>query len=111
MLVNQAGALYPFGQRRPKGQQGLEDESSVAEPEARDLFGLPDDLRGWILAAGSLAAVLIGIGLLLTGDLFGLLYLAVGVAAYLFLHGRVFSVVIWAGVALGALAGAIWAAA
>ncbi len=107
MLVNQAGALYPFGQRRPKGQQGLEDESSVAEPEARDLFGLPDDLRGWVLAAGSLAAVLIGIGLLLTGDLFGLLYLAVGVAAYLFLHGRVFSVVIWAGVALGALAGAI----
>ena len=107
MLVNEAGALYPFGQPCHKGEEGLEEESSVPEPELGDIFGLPSDLRGWVVAAGSLSAALLGIGLLLTGDPFGLVYLAAGVAGYLFLHARVFSVVIWSGVALGALAGAI----
>ncbi len=107
MLTNEAGALYPFGQQRHMCGEWLEEKSGVAEPEARDIFGLPNDLRGWVLAAGSVGALLVGIGLLLTADPFGLPYLAVGVAAYLFLHARVFSVIIWSGLALAALAGAI----
>ncbi|MBJ7601687.1 MAG: tetratricopeptide repeat protein [Candidatus Dormibacteraeota bacterium] len=107
MLVNEAGALYPFGRQRHMSGEGLEEKSRMAEPKARDIFGLPNDLRGWVLAAGSVGAVLVGIGLLLTGDPFGLPYLATGVAAYLFLHARVFSLILWSGVALGALAGAI----
>ncbi len=107
MLLNDAAALYPFGQPLHKGEEALEEEIIVAEPELGDIFGLPADLRGWILTAGSLGAALLGVALLLTGDPFGLLYLAAGVAAYLFLHARVFSVVIWSGVALGALAGGI----
>ena len=107
MLLNDAAALYPFGQPLHKGEEALEEEIIVAEPELGDIFGLPADLRGWILTAGSLGAALLGVALLLTGDPFGLLYLAAGVAAYLFLHARVFLVVIWSGVALGALAGGI----
>ncbi len=107
MLANQAAALYPFGQRSQTREEGLEDKGSATEPEMRHLFGLRDDLRGWVLAAGSLGAALLGVGLLLTGDPFGLLYLAAGVAGYVFLHSRVFSLAIWSGVALGALAGAI----
>ncbi len=107
MLLSEAGALYPFGQPRHKGEEGLEEESSLEEPELSDLFGLPGDWRGWVLTAGSLGTALLGIGLLITGDPFGLLYLAAGVAAYLFLHVRLFAAVIWAGVALGALAGVV----
>ncbi len=106
MLLSEPAAPYPFGQRRRRGD-GLEEVMGVREPEARDLFGLPNDVRGWVLAAGAVSAVLVGIGLLLTGDPFGLPFIAAGVAAYLFLHARVFSVVIWSGLALGALAGAV----
>jgi len=107
MLLTEPAAPYPFRQPLHEGGDALEEEMGVREPEARDLFGLPNDVRGWVLAAGSVLAVLVGIGLLLTGDPFGLPFIAAGVAAYLFLHARVFSVIIWSALALGALAGAI----
>ncbi|MDQ6636632.1 MAG: hypothetical protein M3Y62_02470, partial [Candidatus Dormibacteraeota bacterium] len=107
MPVNQVAALYPFAQPCRPSAARLEEESAVAEREWRDRLGLPADLSGWILVAGSAGAVLLGLGLLLVGDPFGLLYLAAGVAAYLFLHARLFLVLVWSAVALGALAGAI----
>lgn len=66
-------------------------------------LGLPTDVRGAVLAAGSLVLVLYGLALILGGDLLGLAWLAAGIVSYAFLHGRLVPAVTGLAVALAGL--------
>ena len=69
----------------------------------KGVLGLPTDARGIVLACGSLALSLYGLALLLGADALGLIYLAAGLASYLFLHVRVLPMLVWLGVAAAGL--------
>jgi hypothetical protein len=66
-------------------------------------LGLPGDPRGICLALGWLGVGLLGVASLVSGDLIGLLYVALAIAGYLFVHARPLSVCLWAGVAVAGL--------
>jgi hypothetical protein len=63
-------------------------------------LGLPADRRGIGLALGWLGVALLGVASLVSGDLIGLLYIALAAAGYLFLHARPLSVALWMALAV-----------
>lgn len=75
-------------------------ELDISRGSLGGFLGLPTDTRGVVLGCGSLALVLYGLAIVLSGSLVGGAYLAAGVASYLFLHGRLLPTIVWLLVAL-----------
>jgi hypothetical protein len=72
-----------------------------------DILGLPTDRRQVGLAFGCLGTAALGLVVLLGGDLVGIAYIAAAIVAYVSLHTRALPTLIFCGVAVVGLLGAL----